>query len=310
MENTTGVDILRAAVICAEGDVNVRWVGRIGVDVPIAIAVGTSLSVTGDDAQAEAHVSESETVGTRLFEVSPGGSLTLTRLKITGGSAEGGGAIYSQSANLALDNSIFDGNVATDGGGGAVWADGGNVRVVGGEFSANNATRYGGAVHAVDGKLVVRGGSKFKDNSAIGGGAVYCGLGELGVSTPEAVCTILDAVFESNSASRDVQDSVEDFSFLDGGGAAMFLFASVDVSGSFFSYNYALRSGGALHGGTYSNISVQGCTFVNNTSDNYGGAISASTMTLGGDTQLTNNKALDDGGAVSAKKFDLLMKTG
>ena len=307
VENGTGVDILRAAVKCNGSAVRVNWVGRVIVGVPIAISVGTSLSVTGDDVQAEVHGSASRTVGTRLFEVSPGGSLTLSRLKITGGFAEGGGAVYSQYANLTLDNCIFDGNVATDGSGGAVWADGGNLTVVGGEFLANNASRYGGAVHAVDGTLVIQGGTKFDGNSAIGGGAVYCGLGELGGSKPEGICSILDAVFVSNSAARDSQGSVEDISYIDGGGAAMFLSASVDVSGSFFNDNYARRSGGALHGGIYTNMSVNGCTFVNNTSDNYGGAISASTMTLGGYTQLANNVALDDGGAVSVDNFGFLI---
>ncbi|CAM9615199.1 unnamed protein product, partial [Laminaria digitata] len=79
--------------------------------------------------------------GTRLFEVSQGGGLTLSRLKLSGGSATGGGAIYSRSASIALYNCVFDGNVAKEGNGGAVWADGGSVTILGGEFLANNATR-------------------------------------------------------------------------------------------------------------------------------------------------------------------------
>ncbi|CAN0424258.1 unnamed protein product, partial [Laminaria digitata] len=77
--------------------------------------------------------------GTRLLEVSEGSSLTLTRLKLSGGTAvKGGGAVYSQSANLTLDNCTFQGNVVTEGNGGAVWADGEgeHVTIVGGEFLA------------------------------------------------------------------------------------------------------------------------------------------------------------------------------
>ncbi|CAN0136527.1 unnamed protein product, partial [Laminaria digitata] len=112
------------------------------------------LSVTGEGDLAEVHGGGSHT---RLFQVSRGGSLTLTRLKLSGASAAVGGAILSESADLTLDNCTFEGNVATDGNGGAVSAHGGNVTIVGGEFSGNSATRYGGAVHSIDGKLVVQG---------------------------------------------------------------------------------------------------------------------------------------------------------
>ncbi|CAN0373701.1 unnamed protein product, partial [Laminaria digitata] len=258
-------------------------------------------------ALAEVHAGSSQT---RLFEVYPGGSLTLTRLKLSGGSAEGGGAIYSQSANLTLDNCVFIGNVATTGNGGAVWADGGNVTIVGGEFSSNNATRYGGAVHSVDGKLVVQGDAKFESNTAIGGGALFCGLGDVGSEKQHAVCSIADADFVSNSAARSIQDendkeeelSTVGFTLLDGGGAAMFLYAKVEVTDSVFRGNHALLAGGALHGGLDTNITVNECKFVDNNSGKYGGTISASSMTLGGGTNLTNNEALDAGGAVSTTK--------
>ncbi|CAN0593589.1 unnamed protein product, partial [Laminaria digitata] len=188
-----------------------------------------------------------------------------------------------------LYNCVFDGNVAKEGNGGAVWADGGSVTILGGEFLANNATRYGGAVHAADSSLVVLGGSRFEGNTAIGGGALYCGLSDVGSDKPAALCSITDAEFVSNTAARDNQESIDDFSYLDGGGAAMFLFASVEITDSVFSENYARLAGGALHGGSESNVSVKGCTFENNTSGKYGGAIVASSLTLGGSTQLTNS---------------------
>ena len=300
VEDATGVGILRAAVNCTGGGkVEAEWAGRVTVDVAIAIAEGTFLSVTGEDDLAEAHAEGAQTNGTRLFEVAQGGGLSLTRLKLSGASAEDGGAIHAFSANLTLDNCTFDGNIATDGNGGAVWAKGGNVAIIGGEFSANHATTYGGAVHSIDASLFEVQGSRFEGNTAIAGGALFCGLGEVGSETPPALCTISDAEFVSNSAAREKQSSIDDFSYLDGGGAAMFLFASASLSDSIFSGNYARLSGGALHGGLHTNVSVNGCTFGNNTSGKYAGAISASSMTLGGDTRLTNNSAVDDGGAVS-----------
>ncbi|CAN0197010.1 unnamed protein product, partial [Laminaria digitata] len=191
-----------------------------------------------------------------------------------------GGAILSHSANLTLDNCTFDGNLATDGSGGAVWADGGNVTIVGGEFLANTATNYGGAVYAAGCRLAVEGGSRFQGNTAIVGGALFY------------------AEFVSNTAARENQESVDKLSDLDGGGAAMFLFASVNITDSVFRGNYAQQSGGALHAGLDTDVLVNRCRLRNNTSDKYGGAISGSSIILGGGTQLMHNSAADDGGAV------------
>ncbi|CAN0135472.1 unnamed protein product, partial [Laminaria digitata] len=222
------------------------------------------------------------------------------------GSGSGGGAILSRSANLTLDNCTFDGNLATDGNGGAVWAAGGNVTIVGGEFLANTATNYGGALYADGCRLVVEGGSRFQGNTAIVGGALFCGLGEVGSDTLAAVCSITDAEFVSNTAARENQESVDKLSDLDGGGAAMFLFASVNITDSVFRGNYARQSGGALHAGLDTDVLVNRCRLRNNTSGKYGGAISGSSIILGRGTQLMNNSAVDDGGAVSATRYMVL----
>ena len=302
VDNATGVSALRAALACTAGGSKVRadWGGRVPVGAPIVIAEGAFLSVKGGDSLAEVHADSSQANRTRLFEVAQGGGLTLTQLKLSGGSADGGGAVYSRSAKLTLDNCVFDGNLATNGSGGAVWADGGNVTIVGGEFLDNSATRYGGAVHAVDGNLLVEGGSLFDGNKAAAGGALFCGAEETGPSKLAAVCSITEAEFASNCATREDQVSTREFTYLEGGGAAVFLSAIVDITESTFSGNRAMGSGGALNGGPFTNITVNRCILGNNTSNEYGGAISASSMTLGGGTQLTHNSASNGGGAVSA----------
>ena len=302
VEDEIGVETLRAALSCAEGGaVEADWAGNITLDEPIAVADGIFLHVTGDGDLAEAHGMNR----TRLFEVSHDGGLRLTQLKLSGGTAaEGGGAIFSESANLTLDNCTFEGNVATDGNGGAVWAEGGNVTIVGGEFLSNTAAIYGGAVYAVEGRLVVEGGSRFEGNKAVVGGGLFCGLaGDMGANDPLVLCSSAHAEFVSNADVRDNNDDVEDFSYLDGGGAAAFMFADVDITNSVFDGNKARHSGGALHGGAQTEISVNGCTFVDNASEKFGGAISASSMTLGGSTNFTRNVADQDGGAVSANIF-------
>ncbi|CAM9233075.1 unnamed protein product, partial [Laminaria digitata] len=182
-----------------------------------------------------------------------------------------GGAVYSNSAALVLDSCIFYDNVATDGDGGAVRADGGNVTIVGGKFLGNTASRYGGAVAATGAinSLVVKDRSKFDGNTALVGGALYCsGMTEGGLAT------------------------------FYGGGAVVFLFTSANITNSVFSSNHAQHSGGALLGGNGTDITVDGCTFENNTAVMVGGAIAAATMTLGGNSQLASNTATLSGGAV------------
>ena len=300
--NATQLGTLRAAVGCTDGGaVKVDWAGFITLDAPIEVADGTFLSVTGEDDLAEVHGDDSSPSGTRLFVISPGGGVTLTRLKLSGGAGAEGGAIHSSSATLILDGCVFDGNVATEGDGGAVWANGGNVTITSGEFLANTASRLGGAVHVTDGRLEVKGGTTFKENEALAGGALVCGLTTVSSATSPVLCSLTDTEFTSNRATYADQNDAEDaMSSLDGGGAVAFHATDAIVTDSVFSGNYARTSGGALYGGPLTSMSVSGCMFGNNTSGRDGGAISASSMILGGTTQLANNSASSNGGAVSA----------
>lgn len=302
VDNTTELGTLRAAVNCTDGGtVEVDWAGIVTLDSPISIADGTFLSVTGEDDLAEVHGDDAQVNGTRLFEASPGGGLILTQMKVSGGTAGEGGAIYSVSAMLTLDNCVFDGNVATDGNGGAVWANGGNVTITGGEFLGNTAFRYGGAVHVSDSRLQVQRGARFERNEASVGGALVCGSTTVASAASSAVlCSLTDAEFTSNRATF-VHEGDDDNAATSsqGGGAAAFNYAGATITDSVFSENSAQNFGGALFGGPVTNVSVNGCTFGNNTAEENGGAISASSMTLEGGTQLADNSANDDGGAVS-----------
>lgn len=292
VEDEAGVAALRSAVNCTNGGtVEANWVGRLPVGSPIVVADGTSLSVTGEDDSAEVYASSV----TSLFEVGTGGALTLTGLKLSGGSAQEGGAISSSRADVMLLNCTFQGNVATVGNGGAVSATGGNVTIVGGEFSNNTAARYGGAVFTNTGSLAVEGGASFENNEAIQGSALFCG----GAEAAEVVCSLSDAVFTSNNAFNDVVTVTDDFAILPGGGAAAFLFANISVTDSVFRGNFARVQAGALYGGIGSFLDVNGCTFEENESSFYGGAIGASSMTLGGGTLINNNAVNRSGGGVS-----------
>lgn len=298
VNNVTGaLDELKAAVNCTNGGrVDAVWAGAVTLDAAISIGEGTFLFITGEDNLAEAQGG----LVTRIFDVSPGAGLALTQLKLSAGVAQSGGAIRSDAATLTLDSCVFDTNYAVNGSGGAVWVDGGEVTIIGGEFLGNIATGVGGAVFAMDATLVVEEGTLLEGNTAVEGGALYCGGAEVALNASSASCSVSDAVFVSNNASREAGSDLIRNDY-DGGGAAAFWYAQVDVSDCEFNGNWAQRFGGALIAGSGAAtvVTVDGCTFGNNTTSGYGGAIAASSVTVGGDTELRDNSAVWSGGAVS-----------
>ena len=306
--NTTDAEALGAAVSCADGGtVQAVWAGMVTLDSPISVGSGTFLSITGGDSLAEVQGGSR----TRLFAVSPSGSLALKQLKLSGGSAPSGGAIHATSAAVTLDGCVLDGNDATAGDGGAVWAEGGELTVVGGEFSDNSATGSGGAVLAVDAKVSIQDGTVFEENRAtLEGGALYCGGAEnstaaAGDAAAAPSCSLSKAVFTSNLATSQEDlglSFIEGWSDLYGGGAAAFYRCAVNVTDSIFELNYAQVAGGGVFAGSDTDMTIDGCTFQNNTTPGYGAGVVAATATLGGGTLVTANEAGESGGGVSGSR--------
>lgn len=293
-----GVNTLSAAVNCSDGgEVEAVWAGTVTLDAPISVGSGTFLSITGEDELAEADGG----LATRMFEVLPGAGLNLTQLKLSAGTAPIGGAIWSSMAALTLDGCTFEDNFAAEGDGGAVWAEGGAVTIIGGEFLGNVAVSAGGAVLAIDVDLVIQNGTLLEGNKAVEGGGLYCAGVDLR-ATVTPTCSVSDAVFTSNNASRETvidYADIERWKGLDGGGAAAFVNANAEVTDCVFQYNHAQLAGGALFGGNFSDMIVEGCVFDNNTTPAYGGAMAVSSATVGGNTQIMYNFANRNGGGVS-----------
>lgn len=280
--------------------------GRLLSTLPFLLGRGTFLSIIG----------ETDTAGVqgvgqiRMFGVSPAGDLTLTNLKLSGGSAASGGVIHSSMAAVTLNSCAFDDNIATDGDGGAVWVEGGELMIVGGEFSGNSASGNGGAVLATDAAVAIENGTRFEGNSAIEGGGLFCGGSEnvtLLSAGDGASCSLNGVIFAFNNASSETildYDNMAAFSTqaplvtLYGGGGAAFYHTVVNITDSVFEYNYAQLSGGALFGRTDTAMAIDGATFENNFTPGFAGALAASTATLGGNTLFMNNSAMQSGGGV------------
>eukprot|EP00752_Nemacystus_decipiens_P008148 g7287.t1 len=300
VENLAGATALNTAVNCADGgEVEAIWAGVVALDAPISIGSGTFLSVTGEDALAEA----AGGAQVRLFTVSSAGGLSLTNLRLSGGAAVSGGAVHATSATVTLDGCVFEGNGATAGDGGAVWAEGGELTITGGEFLGNTAVGNGGAVVAVDGAVVIQDGTLFEENwSMLEGGGLYCGGVENSTSGVAASCSLSEAVFRFNNASSEV---VIDYDVIEapwvnmyGGGGAAFYRGSVGMTDSVFEFNYAQLSGGGVYGGSDSDMVIDGCRFEENATPGWGGAMAASSATLGGGTLVKNNSAEEHGAGV------------
>jgi predicted outer membrane repeat protein len=108
----------------------------------------------------------------RLFDLHTSGSVTISDVTLTGGSADVGGAIRTQGAtNLSLIRSTVRDNRALQSGGALAALDGaGVINVSSCFFQSNSATELGGAIYAVNRDLAVA-GSTFADNTASEGGA-------------------------------------------------------------------------------------------------------------------------------------------
>ncbi len=86
-----------------------------------------------------------------------------------------GGAIYSNSATVTVNNAVFEGNYAEDNGG-AIYAYGGTLTVDNSSFYSNSSIEEGGAV-CTDGSVTTKiSNSLFSQNSSTDddGGAIYC----------------------------------------------------------------------------------------------------------------------------------------
>jgi hypothetical protein len=142
----------------------------------------------------------------RVFEISPGKTVTISGLTILNGSAElpnyWGGGIYNDHANLTLNNCTISGNTADQGSGGGIYNDGfggnatltisnctisgnsawpgggifndsGTVTITNSTLSGNsdNGYNFGGAIVNI-GALTIS-NSTLSGNSAASGGAIY-----------------------------------------------------------------------------------------------------------------------------------------
>lgn len=226
---------------------------------------GTSVTISGGGA-------------VRVFDIATGVNVTLTRLTIADGVADGAGAIFN-NGTLSVDDAVVTRNSSTGFGNpsGAIWNNG-TLTIHRSTFSFNNSTLgLGGAVGNYGTLTIAL--STLSDNSAhLEGGAVWHSFGG-------GTLTIANSTFSRNSVSSI------------GGGGAISTAAPSNVTGSVFSENSAGAQGGAIQVGSSATV-VADSTFVRN-SAGQGGAIQLSnggTLTVNSSTLSQNSATGSQGG--------------
>ncbi|GIK54763.1 MAG: PKD domain-containing protein [Chloroflexi bacterium] len=223
--------------------------------------------------------------------------------------SQDGGGLYS-CCYLAIENSTFRENAATDGDGGGVYAQ--SVVLTATTFLSNTASDDGGGVSASFNVNAVQG--SFVGNSAASGGGVYARyvatLSEVMVSHNTAVsegggvfassASLTNSTFLSNTAGtaggglfvvlavtvnatgQMASGITEPQAWISGGlfagnesqyGGGLFVSGDLILTDSTLRQNYASEYGGGLMGQGY--ITVTNSLFENNTSDLNGGGLAA-----------------------------------
>jgi len=219
------------------------------------------------------------------FYLGGGATLDVTGSRFDGETASIGGAIRGEvrSGRATNDVSLVDSHLeactALEGGAVAV-EDGGELELTGTTFVDHFAYELGGAVYADVDRLDVE-GTTFEGNLALDdGGAIYVEAAEVWLLTTDfatnsaedggalwaetAAGSIDTCTFEGNAASRGGGA----ISVMDGGDV-------LEIVASDFTDNTAVRDGGALSSADGAQVSLDGCTFTGNSTDNSGGAVAS-----------------------------------
>jgi hypothetical protein len=198
--------------------------------------------------------------GSRVFEVTPNVTVTLSGLTITGGDGRAmgyistnsvngyGGGIYNAGALTVSDcavskNGGFSDSVTTQVGGGIY--NEGTLTISGGTVSGNSAYAFGGGIDN-EGTLTVSGAVISDNNAADGGG----------------ICNFYRATVSSSTVSNNI---AADYGG-PGSGGGIYNAGTMTVTSCYVQNNFdsTTQGGGIYNAGTAAALTVSGSTFSGN----------------------------------------------
>jgi parallel beta-helix repeat protein len=221
----------------------------------------------------------------RVFDVDPGVTASVSGMTITGGSAFNGGGLYDLGS-LTLTNCTVSGNSASNRGGGLYSPSGasGTTTLTDCTVSGNSAAGSGGGLgmRSLDMALTLTNCTVSGNSSGFNGG----GMQVFGTTTLTK-CTV-----SGNTAAS-------------GGGGLLFAFGTDTLTNSTVSGNTAGNGGGVVN--AYGSLAMRNCT-VSGNSASAGGGVSNSYGSLAMlDCTVSGNFASVDGGGVSNSSGSLAM---
>ena len=197
-----------------------------------------------------------------------------------------GGGVYVLNGNLAISGTQLTNNSAGGGGGGAWQNNGGSVQLTGGLFQNNVAAGNGGGVVATSTLTML--GTQFISNSAtLKGGGIYQSAGFFVGTT--------GGLFERNSA--------------DTGGGIYQAGGPLTISGTVFTGNSATNGAGVWHNPGNNIATVTNARFESGVSNNVGGLVTFSPLTLNNSTIISNTTTGANSGAVYAGGLTTIVGT-
>ena len=228
------------------------------------LTIDRTTTIAGDDANITINAN-----GNRAF-VTSHGDVTVNGLKITGASAEQGGAIYN-ATNLALNDAVFIQNSADQGG--AIYnATNATVTATNVDFTGNASNGEGGSIYNAGSVNLEN--ANFEDGVAKSGAAIYnAGSVQIDGATftngvaSESAGAIYNAGGVLNVANAEFNGSIAS----NGGAIVNALHGSATIADSSFVGNTAAQDAGAID--NYGALTLTNATFTNNRANGFGGAI-------------------------------------
>ncbi len=223
---------------------------QIWVNKPLTITVDTTIK------PAQGRTVSFEALKGRAFVVNKDITLTLSDITLKGNPNERGGGIDNNGGKLSISNVVFSDNDSSPGA--AIHNfEGGRVTIESSSFSDNQSFGGGGAIYNDAKAEITIKDSSFTHNkswSDSNGGAIY-NLGKVSIS---------DSTLSGNEAQGR---------FGWGGAVLNTGSGAVDIINSTFAKNSAGHSGAALRNDQSAQTTIQFSTFVENSTDVWGGAL-------------------------------------
>jgi hypothetical protein len=277
--------------------------GQLVINKGITITGPGASLLTVDASGNDSTPNVNEGNGSRVFNIDDGTAtlktVSINKLSLTGGDANGAGGAILARENLTLVDCVITGNATSTaaqlGGGGiysaALSGPATSLTLLNCTLTGNAATQdEGGAIRKRRGSLTM-------ENCTVSGNTSYSHGGGMSVADGGVQVQIRSCSFSGNRATNFY------------GGGIFFYSAVATLTSSTISGNTAL-TGGGLYSTTSSNVTMTGCTVSGNAAvyDGGGAYVISSQLTITNSTLSTNRAVGFGGGAIAVSGGSLNFK--